>query len=793
MAHIKFLSHGTGSAKKAVQYLTGPKEGRKETILRGDPYQVAIVADTLTTRYRYSSAVIGFAPEDAPTPEQIDRCLEDFRKAMGPGLEESRLAYTAIRHDEPGNRIALHILCARVDLFSGKSFNPAPPGWQKRYDPLRDAWNYENGWARPDDPERARLFQPGHRAFIEAENLRKGVEESDDPKKLIAEYLTQRIEAGVVSDRTGVIESLKEAGFEINRQGQDYVSIKDKESGQKIRLKGVIYAADFSTEELEGSGDPAEGQEREGSTRDPERSRECRLEFEERLKRISEYNQKRYRRNGDKEMDLDLGRDLGWDVDPSRSPLADREVSLVRDHGYEIGTGTVESVPGDRKHAAFDIGKINPDGERALDRHRPDGGDLVADAPRSWMGADFQDGRRNGTVSDRGEVVHDGSRENIDGRVRTLCRRSGAVGGRERSSNSAFEQSSRRFRDGIEKVSHHAVRLVEKLSRNLGRIKEWTTQKIVTEMKRFKKEVNLAEFLRKKGYTKEKGLGKVGIVLKGPDGERILVATSMNNHGVYFNVHDDSDAGSVIEFLMRGNEGSFRSVYKELRAWLNTLGATWRVEESFRPLPSTSDQQKILLDLAGMSQEANASLMKEWQISSRILVEPRFSGQILTDHSGNAVFPHFLKGQLTGYEIETGALPGFATKGEKGLWFSHGLGRGAMRITICQSGLDCLSHAQMHPNQNSDYVSIAGSLSDVQKADLGVVARMASMHGIEIVVAVGNDPLGEKLVGEFKGIFQKEGVEPTREIPENGKGWKENLQQRKEKQACPVVVAKVGW
>lgn len=61
-------------------------------------------------------------------------------------------------------------------------------------------------------------------------------------------------------------------------------------------------------------------------------------------------------------------------------------------------------------------------------------------------------------------------------------------------------------------------------------------------MKRFKKEVNLAEFLRKKGYTKEKGLGKVGIVLKGPDGEEILVATSMNNHGVYFNVHDDSDA-----------------------------------------------------------------------------------------------------------------------------------------------------------------------------------------------------------------------------------------------------------
>jgi len=128
-------------------------------VLRGDPWQIAMVSDSLTTRYRYSSAVIAFAPEDHPTPEQIDQCLEDFQRAMG--LDDDRLAWTAIRHDEPGDRVAIHVLVARVDLLTGKSFNPAPPGWMKRYDPLRDAWNYENGWARPDDPQRARLIQPG--------------------------------------------------------------------------------------------------------------------------------------------------------------------------------------------------------------------------------------------------------------------------------------------------------------------------------------------------------------------------------------------------------------------------------------------------------------------------------------------------------------------------------------------------------------------------------------------------------------------------------------------------------
>ena len=171
MAHIKFLKHGTGSALKAVKYLIGNKDGRTATLLRGDPAQVARVADSLTTRYRYTSAVIGFAPEDSPSPEEIDHCLDDFIRAAG--MEADRLAWTAIRHDEPGDRVALHILIARVDLISGKSFNPAPPGWQKRYDPLRDSWNYENGWARPDDPERARLLQPGDKSYLDAENLRK--------------------------------------------------------------------------------------------------------------------------------------------------------------------------------------------------------------------------------------------------------------------------------------------------------------------------------------------------------------------------------------------------------------------------------------------------------------------------------------------------------------------------------------------------------------------------------------------------------------------------------------------
>ena len=97
----------------------------------------------------------------------------------------------------------MHVLAARVDLETGKSLNIAAPGWQKTFDALRDWQNHENGWSRPDDPERARDVQPGYRAYIEASQLRAGLAAEQDPRRLITDYLKQHIETGVVADRAG--------------------------------------------------------------------------------------------------------------------------------------------------------------------------------------------------------------------------------------------------------------------------------------------------------------------------------------------------------------------------------------------------------------------------------------------------------------------------------------------------------------------------------------------------------------------------------------------------------------
>ena len=126
--------------------------------------------------------MIAWSPEDRPTDAQIDAVLDEFEKTAWAGLDADRYSWTAVLHREQGGGAHVHVLTARCDPETGKSLNIAPPGWQKTFGPLRDAFNHEHGWSQPDDPARAQAQQPGHRPYIEAAKLRTGLEQEADPR-----------------------------------------------------------------------------------------------------------------------------------------------------------------------------------------------------------------------------------------------------------------------------------------------------------------------------------------------------------------------------------------------------------------------------------------------------------------------------------------------------------------------------------------------------------------------------------------------------------------------------------
>ena len=158
---VKFLARGTGSAQAAADYLLRETDSQGAVredvaVLRGDPDDVAAVADSLEFDHKYTSGVIAWAPEDQPSDQDIDRVLDEFEQTAWAGLAPDRHAWAAVQHRAANGGVHVHVLAARCDLETGKSLNIAPPGWEQTYGPLVEACNLEHGWSRPDDPARAR-------------------------------------------------------------------------------------------------------------------------------------------------------------------------------------------------------------------------------------------------------------------------------------------------------------------------------------------------------------------------------------------------------------------------------------------------------------------------------------------------------------------------------------------------------------------------------------------------------------------------------------------------------------
>ena len=303
--HLKFLARGTGSAAAAAAYLLAKRdaagtERAAVEVLRGDPIEVARVADSLPFKYLYTSGVIAWSLEDDPTRAEIERVLDEFEKTAWAGLDRDRYIWSAVLHRDHDGGVHVHILAARCDLATGRSLNIAPPGWEKTFDPLRDAFNYECGWSRPDDPTRARPYRPSpHLAYLNAETLRAGWEVEPDRRALIGEHLMRLVADGAVKDRGGVVAALEGLGFEVPRQGRHYVTILQPATGERLRLKGGLYEADFDRERvIRPVREPSVDWEPADRGDDAKRAAEAWGDLEEKRLKRAEYHRARYGRGG---------------------------------------------------------------------------------------------------------------------------------------------------------------------------------------------------------------------------------------------------------------------------------------------------------------------------------------------------------------------------------------------------------------------------------------------------------------------------------------------------------------
>lgn len=258
--HIKFLDHGKGSPAKASAYLLDKLDHQGNVragieVLRGDATTFNAICYSSPHLWKYTSGVIAWAKDDAPTDEQIKEVLNDFEQHAFAGLDPSQYHLFAVLHTDDDGSKHIHVLTPRIDIESGKSLNIGPPGHEKYFDSLRDYFNTKYKWSRPDDLLFSQTTQePNHVAKlnVQASKILSNQDIENLPKKQFCKafdnYVRALLSTQTVKNRTDLIDCISELdGINSIRPSKNFLAITLK-NGKTHRLKGDFYHEQFEIE-----------------------------------------------------------------------------------------------------------------------------------------------------------------------------------------------------------------------------------------------------------------------------------------------------------------------------------------------------------------------------------------------------------------------------------------------------------------------------------------------------------------------------------------------------------------
>jgi Toprim-like/Protein of unknown function (DUF3991) len=315
------------------------------------------------------------------------------------------------------------------------------------------------------------------------------------------------------------------------------------------------------------------------------------------------------------------------------------------------------------------------------------------------------------------------------------------------------------------------------------------------ELDEFKRRINLTEYAAANGYCLDrKASSRNSAVMVHPAGDKIIVAKGDDQHWVYFSVRDDRDNGSIIDFEQRRHGGSMGDVRKVLRPWLSggsIAGIVRPAPETFSPKldPIHRDLIAVRLRYEAMKpiDGQHQYLEEVRKIPAHIRTDPLFADRIRIDQYKNAIFPHYNKDGLCGYEMKNRNITGFASGATKGLWCSQ-IGSDDRRLVIAETAIDALSYAAIKGQPYSRYVSTAGELNPDQPFLLEAAMKKLPAGG-QVVLAVDHDAGGDKIGAKIEAIFLSIGrsqLALVRDVPLTvGNDWNDQLRSAVSI-ACPA-------
>jgi hypothetical protein len=262
--------------------------------------------------------------------------------------------------------------------------------------------------------------------------------------------------------------------------------------------------------------------------------------------------------------------------------------------------------------------------------------------------------------------------------------------------------------------------------------------------------------------------------------EKVIISRKDDGHYTYWSPHDDTDRGTIIDFVQRRKGLTLGEVRRELRVW---IGSPFPAVLPPELASAGKDLGAVRKRYAAMPfAERHPFLENERGIPVTVLTHWRFAGTVRVDRFGAAVFPHRdPDGYLSGYEVKnTGGFTGFAAGGRKEIWLSN-TRADDQRLVICESAIDALSYATLVDDARARYASTAGKTTATQQTSIRA-AILAMPANSEVVAATDADDSGRTLANLIATIVQDCGRDDLtfrRDEPVGAKDYNDVLRKKR--------------
>ena len=311
---VKFLPTYTGGGLGSINYLLNERRKAAGTagVVKGDENLTRAIIKGIDFTQKTCFGVLSFEEKhDFLNEEQKLQIIKDFERALLGEYMLERTNILWVEHSDKNGRLELNFLIPKIDLVTGKSFNPYFDKYdQSRIDLFKRIVNDEYNLSSPDDPAREQTISASKKNIGHYQNL----EELD--KKL-----HDLAKEGYIKNRDHMIELLNQGGIEVTRSTKKSITVMLPNQKTKNRLKGGIYDANFTG--AQGLGELSKSSSRrirEFHNRDTQA--ECernRRKLEELIAKRDHFNKKRFVTQSSKD-----------NIDPKQEQEMD-----ISAHGYD--------------------------------------------------------------------------------------------------------------------------------------------------------------------------------------------------------------------------------------------------------------------------------------------------------------------------------------------------------------------------------------------------------------------------------------------------------------------------